>query len=148
MSTARTAARRELARQHDREAPAPRAHVDDRPHVLAPAPPLADGFDDELGFGPGDEHVRRDVKVQPPELAMPGDEGDRLARGAPLDERREALVDVCWHRAPPVGQEAGAIPAERVARQYFGVDSGVLVHEARAHQRLAGVSDALVNGSH
>ena len=126
MSTARTVAPGNSRASDDREAPAPRAHVDDRPHVLAPAPPLADGFDDELGFGPGDEHVRRDVEVQPPELAMPGDEGDRLARGAPLDECREALVDVCRHRVPPVGQEASAIPAERVARQYFGVDSGVL----------------------
>ena len=138
---------RELARQRDREAAAAGADVDDRAHAGAVPAALADGLDDELGLGARDEHVGGDVEVESPELAMAGDERDRLARGAPLDERREAHADVGRHRIAAVGDEPRAIPAERVPRQHFGVDPGVLGRQPGAHERLAGVSDAFVDGS-
>ena len=110
--------------------------------------PLADALDDELGFGAGNEDVWRDLEVQSPELALTSDEGYRLARGAPLDERGEAPVDVGRHRIAPIGQEARPVPAERMPSQHLGVEPCVLGREARAHERLPRVSDPLVYGCH
>ena len=110
--------------------------------------PLADGLDDELGFRAGDEDVWRDLEVQSPELALAGDEGYRLACGAPLDERGEAPIDVGRHRITPIGHEARPVPAERMPSQHLGVEPRVLGREARAHERLPRVSDPLVYGVH
>ena len=86
MSVAITSASGNSQRQRDGQTAAARADVDDEPRL-----PVRRGgdrlLDDELGFRPGDQDVGRDFEVEPPELAMAGDVRDRLARGAPADER-------------------------------------------------------------
>ena len=74
-------------------------------------------LDDELGFGPRDEHVRSDLERQAPELTGADDVGHRLAadRGAPRAARSAAGTSL-EAAVVAIGQEAGAVPAERPAR--------------------------------
>ena len=76
-------------------------------------------LDDELGLGPRDEDVGRDLEVEAPELAVPGQVGDRLARRAPRDRtgraraskpvrrRHRAAARAAW-RDPSRGRAAPA----------------------------------------
>ncbi len=100
---------------------------------------------DELGFGSGNQHVVRDLEVEPPELSMPGDERDRFSRRAAPDEGREALREVDRRGFPSAGQQRGAVPAERVTREDFRVERRVGRRNPAAHQRLPRVGDLLVD---
>jgi hypothetical protein len=75
-----------------------------------------------------------------------GDERHGLAPHAAADQRLVRFGEAGRRRTAAVGQEPGAIPAERVARQDFGVDRGGIGSQPRAGQRLARRGDPLVDG--
>jgi hypothetical protein len=79
---------------------------------------------------------------------MAGDERDRLAPPAAFDECREPLVESVRSVPATLGQEAGAIPAERVPRQYFGVDGGLIRGQPGTDQHLPRFRDPVVQRSH
>ena len=134
----------ELARERDREAAAAGADVEDPRRPVVPAQG-ARRLDDQLAFGARDEDVGGDFEVQSPELTVAGDEGHRLAARSPIDERRIAGGEGRRRRLAAVGHEPGAIPAEGVPRQDFGVDRRRLALEAGVDQRLARRRDVLVD---
>jgi len=136
---------RELGGERHSEAPAAGTDVEDAGGA-APAPFIAHRFDDEFGFGAGNEDVVGELEVEAPELLAAGDERNRLAAGAPSDEGVEARREVFGGCAASVRQQAGPIPSERVTRQYFGVDRGGVGIQPGAGQRLAGRRNALVDG--
>ena len=77
---------------------------------------LERGFDDQLGFGPRNEHGGRDLERQPPELAAAGDVGERLARGAAGDERVVLAREAGRRRlAAPSARNCVGVPAEQRA---------------------------------
>ena len=50
-------------------------------------------LDDQLGFRPRNQHVRRDLEIAAPELLLAADVGGRLAPGPALDQRAERLFE-------------------------------------------------------
>ena len=74
-------------------------------------------FDDELGFGPGDQHGRRDLERQAPELLAAEDVGHRLALHAAFDEPvvRAAETSRAVHRRLTVRYRAVSQPRSHCA---------------------------------
>ena len=68
------------------------ADVEDERLRRRPRDVVECALDDGLGLRAGYEHSRVDAQRQPPEAPLAEDVGGRLARGAPLDERREACL--------------------------------------------------------
>ncbi len=98
----------QLMRQGDGQAAAARADIRDGPRAVSVAQPRQRRLDDELGLGPGNEHGRRDEKLEVPELAMSDDVGHRLAPfagGRPAPRRR--------HRPPAPAARHGATDRSR-----------------------------------
>lgn len=96
------------------------------------ASPGEDGFDEELGFGARDQDRGRDVEVEAVKLLVADDVLERLAGGAAGDETVEGGELVCAERGFGVGEEPGAVLAEQVEQQGFGVAAGVnTVEDAR-----------------
>ena len=76
-----------------------------------------DRFDDQLGFRPRNQHGRRDLELEPPELADADDVGERLAGDAAGDERVVARREAVGRRLARVGQKRSRRPSRaRAAR--------------------------------
>jgi hypothetical protein len=97
----------------------------DGARALAVPGELEHFFDDDLGFGTGDEDVGRDLEVAHPELADAGDLRDRFARCPAFDEcgvgRGESLRFVLAH----AGEQRRAVPAECMPREHLGIERSV-----------------------
>ena len=107
-------------------------------------------LDDELGFGPRNQHLGRDVEFAAPELLPAADVGGRLTAGAALDQRVERLFESGRQRIVLPQQHLRARPAQHVARQQVGVEHGLVVVDAGAGQpgprRRAGVGEVSLTG--
>ena len=92
---------RAFVRQRDGQAAAAGADVGDRQRRVAIGQQLERGLDDQLGLGPGNQHGRRDLERETPELLAAGDVGERFARRPPGDElvvarRRNGPAPARW----------------------------------------------------
>ena len=130
---------RPLVGDRHRDAAAAGADVGDRQRHRSIRKQLLHRLDDQLGRGTGDQHVGRDLELEPPELADADDVGQRLAGDAPGDQRFVSRREAVRHRLARVGQKALGGPAEHVLRQQAGV-------EIRLGGRDAGVAQPLPRG--
>src|SRR5205814_3462831 len=96
---------------------------------------------DELGGRAWNQHGRRDLEIEAPELARADDVGERLAGGAPRDERVVPRPEAVGLRRLRVGQEALGRPAEDVLREQPRT-------ELRFGVRDAGIEQPLPRGAH
>ena len=85
--------------------------------------PLARHFDQRLGVGAGDQHAGVDGELQPPELFLADEVGDRLAGLAPLDERADGGELLGQQRPIELHVELQARQPERVRHQQLGVEA-------------------------
>ena len=91
--------------------------------VHAAGQPLARHLDQRLGVGARDQHARVDGELQPPELFLADQVGDRLAGLAPLDERADGGELVGQKRPIELHVELQARQTERVRHQQLGVEA-------------------------
>jgi hypothetical protein len=134
------------------QASAAGADVRDRGRGHAIRNELERGFDNQLGFGPGDEHRRRDLEGEIPELLAAGDVRDRLAP-RPAGDERVIVAGEAWRRRVARGGEVlGGIPAEQPLCQQPRVEARFGVLDARVAQprprpvdeRMDGVQETAV----
>ena len=89
--------------------------------------PVQDGFDQELGFGAGDEGVAGDTEVEAVELLMAGEVLDGFFGGAAGDEGAVGAEEGGGELGVGVGDEPGAVAEEEMGEQSLGlaaVDGG------------------------
>jgi hypothetical protein len=86
---------------------------------------IEDGLHDQLRRRTRDQHRRRHLEVEPPEFAAADDVGERLACGAPLDERLVARGEAVRLRRLRVGEEALGRPAEHVLGEQPRIEIGL-----------------------
>ena len=132
----------------DGHASAARAEVGDANRGRRIGLQVERGFDDELGLRPRNQHVGRDLERQSPELAMAGDVGQRLARGATCDDRVVAGGEAVGFRFDRVNQKSLGGPAEQVLGEQPRTELGFGRGEPRITQLLAGGRDARLDGGH
>jgi hypothetical protein len=99
-------------------------------------------FDDQLGGRPGNEDVRVDFELQPPELPVSDDVGERLSRGAPGDERVVGLGKGFGLRAAGVTQIAFGRPVEHLLREQTRIEVRLDRRNARLAQLLPSRGDS------
>jgi hypothetical protein len=75
---------------------------------------------------------------------MPGQVGDRGTRGPGRDQGAVGLQSVRRYRVLEPGEELGAVEAEGVSEQDFGVEPGRV--EAGGRQRVLTVANRLADG--
>ena len=88
---------------------------------------MEDGFDEELGFGAGDEGVAGDAEVEAVELLVAGEVLDGLFGGAAGDEGAVGLEERGGELGFGVGEEPGAVAEEEMGEEGLGlaaVDGG------------------------
>ena len=99
-------------------------------------------LDDELGLRPRNQDVGRDAKRPAVELALAGEVGDRLARGAPRDQRRDgAPRSPAGAFARRDSRASAPSPAEVPAREQRGVAAALALVRGRP-RRAAGSPSA------
>ena len=103
------------------DASAARTHVDHH-RRLEPPDQLECRLDQDLGLGPGDEHVRRDQELVAPEGLCARDVLQRTAGGPLFHEREEPLRVGLGHGVGAASDDGRAVPAEHVAQQQLGVE--------------------------
>ena len=92
-------------------------------------------FDQELGLGSGNEHVRRDLEIEPEEFAMPGEIGDRLAVVTPPRQSVERMRLLARQRGFTMRGEPGAIAIQNVSEQKLGFERIEPAHGERRGNR-------------
>jgi hypothetical protein len=85
---------------------------------------VEDGFDEELGFGAGDEGVGGDAEGEAVEVLYAGEVLERLVGGSAEDEGVEGCEVVRAELGAGVGEEPGAIVGEEVGEEGLGVAAG------------------------
>ena len=138
-----------LASETDRQAAASRADVGEPGRAQIERP--QDGerlLDDELGFRARDEHVTGDAELEPPELASAHDVGGRLPIDATGKPFRQAWLERRRRGFSASDEDTGAIPAEDRAREEIDVDRRLGGIDARGHQLLARLRQALMQERH
>src|SRR5262245_21132206 len=104
---------RDLASQADRQATASSANVDKPgPWQLQRRENGHRFLDNELRLGTGNEHVRRDTKVESPEFTIADDVRRWLAMSAATKPLREARFERRRCRLAAGDQRARSVPAE------------------------------------
>ena len=95
-------------------------------------------LDDELCFGPWNQHVWTHLEVHPPELTHAEDVGHGLAPFAPRDQRL-VFQDENARRIfiRDRRETARLIPTEHPTREHFGVERGEAGADAGAHKSIA-----------
>ena len=83
--------------------------------------PVEDGFDEELGFGAGDEGVAGDTEVETVELLVAGEVLDGLFGGAARDEGAVGLEERGGELGFGVGEEPGAVAEEEMGEEGLGL---------------------------
>ncbi len=101
------------------------AQVGDARHVLG-RQPCQCLFHQQLGLRARYQGGDVDLQVQGPEAAAAGEVGQRVAFGSALQQQFEALAGVVVHRVGGVGEQPGAVHAQHVQQQLFGLVPGVL----------------------
>jgi len=89
--------------------------------------PVEDGFDEEFGFGTGDEGVASDAEVEAVELLHAGEVLDGFFGGSAGDVGAVGLVEGGGEFGVGVGDEPGAVAKEEMGEEGFGlaaIDSG------------------------
>ncbi len=86
--------------------------------------PVEDGFDEELGFGAGDEGVAGDAEREAVELLHAGEVLEGFFGGAAGGESAEGGEEVGGKVGVGVGEEPGAVAEEEVDEEGFGVAAG------------------------
>ena len=108
-----------LVGQRQRDGAAARAPVQDRPaRGQQPERPLHQ----QLGLGPRHQHLGADRDPQPPEGALAGQVGDRLAAAAAGDQLPGAVALGRGQRPLRARVEVDALDAEGVGQQQLGVE--------------------------
>lgn len=92
-----------------------------RGEMRAAADPMEDGFDEELGFGAGDEGVAGDAEREAVELLGAGEVLERLFGGAAGGEGAEGGEQGGGQLGLGVGDEPGAVAEEDVGEEGLGV---------------------------
>jgi hypothetical protein len=82
------------------------------------------GLDEPLGFGAGDEGVRRDAEGEAKEFLLAGEVLLRLVRGASRGESAELREVFGAERVIAVGEEEGAVALKYVREQRLGIAAG------------------------
>jgi len=85
---------------------------------------VKNSLNEELGFGAGDESVRGDAEGEPVELLLAGEMLERRVRGAAGGECAELGEAFGGERVVDVGEDEGAVAAEDVREENFGVAKG------------------------
>lgn len=86
--------------------------------------PVEDGFDEEFGFGAGDEGVGRDAEGEAEEFLLAGEVLQWFVSGAAGSEGAELREVLGGERIIDVREDEGAVSAEDVREQGFGVTRG------------------------
>jgi hypothetical protein len=90
----------------------------------------ADGFercfDDELGLGPRDQHVRSDLKRQPPEFLSAGDVLERLAHGTTVNGPFILPERLSVYLVLYVRQEPGAVADQDMTKKDLCVPARIV----------------------
>ena len=146
MSVASTVARRPFVRQGDRDAAAAGADVRDRERTMPIGMELERGLDDQLGLGPRNQDCGRHLERQAPELARADDVGERLAGGAPGDQRVESSGEFGRLGVPSVGDQARSVSSRAHAPRAAGRRVRLRRRDAGFAQLLARGGDAFMNG--
>ena len=89
--------------------------------AMAGGGPVEDGFDEQLGFGAGDEGVAGDMEDEAEELLLAGEVLDGFFGGATMDEGAEGLVEGGGELGIGVGDEPGSVAEEEMRKQGLGV---------------------------
>ena len=89
--------------------------------AVAGGDPVEDGFDEELGFGTGDERVAGDAEVQAVELLLAGEVLDRFLGGATGDEGAVGQEESGGEFGVGVGDEPGAVAEEEMGEERLGL---------------------------
>ena len=115
---------RQLRSQRQGDAPGAGPYIHDaQPRVLRPSA-AARQFQHLLyrvfGFRPGNQDVRIDLKIQPPEFLMAGDVLRRLAGTSLVNQLEVALGFLRGQFYPGVRVEKSAVAIENVHQQQFG----------------------------
>jgi hypothetical protein len=95
-----------------------------RGEVRAAVDPLEDGFDEELGFGAGDEGVTGDAEREAVKLLRAGEVLKRLLGGATGGEGAERREQGGGQVGFGVGDEPGAVAEEDVGEEGLGFAAG------------------------
>ena len=83
--------------------------------------PAEDGFDEQFGFGAGDEGVGGDAEHEAEEFLLAGEVLDGLFGGAAGDEGAVGFVEVGGEFGVGVGDEPGAVAEEEMGEEGFGL---------------------------
>ena len=83
--------------------------------------PAKDSFDEELGFGAGDESVGSDVEHEAEEFLVAGDVLDGFFGDAAGDEGAVGFVEAGREFGVGVGDEPGAVVEEEMGEEGFGL---------------------------
>jgi len=83
--------------------------------------PVENGFDEELGFGAGDEGVAGDPEVEAVELLMGGEVLDGFSGGAAGDEGAIVVEECRGEFGVRVGDEPGAVAGEEMGEEGLGL---------------------------
>ena len=132
--------RRHFVRQADGDVAAAGADVGDLGRVereREAVQNLERFLDDELGFGPRDEHGGRHREIEAPELPDADDVGGRLAGDAARDPFREPRLERGGSVGASFGEQPYAIPPENRAREQRHVDGGFGRRDAGRHELRA-----------
>ena len=105
-------------------------------------------LDDDLGLGPRHEHRRGHLEFAPPELSMPDDVGDRLARTAAVEEPFELRIESGGDRFAQARDDLTAVPCEDVTGEHFGINRGFVRIDTGGRERPPGFREALVEEEH
>ena len=136
MSVAAMCALGRSLRQRDREAAAAGADVGDVERDAAIREAFERGLDDQLGLRTRNQHGRRHLEAEAPELLPARDVGERFARRPAGDERlvlrAEAGRFVVVGRRP----EAAGVPAEQPLREQPRVEVRLLARNPCGTSRV------------
>jgi len=103
--------------------------------------PAEDGFDEELGFGTGDEGVAGDLEHEAEELLVAGEVLDGFFGGAAGDEGAVGQEERGGELGVGVGDEPGTVAEEEVGEEGLGIaaiDGGGGFGESFAESHRAG----------
>jgi hypothetical protein len=109
--------RRALVRDRDRHAAAAGADIGHRQRRGPVAIELQHRFDNQLGRRARDQHLRRHLQLEAPELPHADDVGERLSGGASRDERLVPRREVVRLARVRVREETLGGPAEHMLRE-------------------------------
>lgn len=131
----------------DRQAPAPGSNVYDRVTGMYRGE-CERFFDNDFCLRARDQDVPGDLEIETPELAPADDLRDRFVRGASRQEGVELSGEPWWFGVAAADDEVGAVPAEDVSSEDFGVECRVSRREAGCFELPSGGRQPLGDRRH